>query len=239
MIHLYIKTHKETGLKYFGKTYKDPKKYKGSGKYWKRHLEKYGNSVHTEVIASFEDELESSEFALKFSIDNKIIESREWANLINENGLDGAPKGNILKEETKNKISKSLLGKPSVKTKYTMKESFEVRSERSRMNNKNTLWINNGIICKRVKEGVVPDGWVIGRLQTGKIGDKNLGKRNSGGNTKGKVIYNNGTRHAYFFENTQPIGWIGGKMQGCQGGTGSFRKGKKYDKKQEKANIDG
>jgi hypothetical protein len=35
---LYIKTHSVTGLKYFGKTTKDPFRYKGSGVYWVRHL---------------------------------------------------------------------------------------------------------------------------------------------------------------------------------------------------------
>lgn len=38
MIHLYIKTHNTTGLKYFGKTTKDPYKYLGSGKHWRAHL---------------------------------------------------------------------------------------------------------------------------------------------------------------------------------------------------------
>jgi hypothetical protein len=231
MIHLYVKTHKKTGLKYFGKTHNNPEKYKGSGKYWRSHLRKYGDFVETEIIASFDDEVKCSEFAIQFSIDNNIVESDEWANLICENGLDGAPKGNVLKEETKNKISKSLLGKPSIKTKYTMRESFEEKSKRSKMINQNSLWINNGVICKRIKDGIVPDGWKLGRLQNGKIGDKNLWKRNDGNNTKGKVIYNNGVRHAYYFEDTQPDGWTRGKMDGYQGGTGKLKKGKKYDKK--------
>jgi hypothetical protein len=43
---LYIKQHNLTKLKYFGKTInKDPVKYKGSGKHWTRHINKYGNDV--------------------------------------------------------------------------------------------------------------------------------------------------------------------------------------------------
>lgn len=233
MIYLYVKTHLKTGLKYFGKTTKDPKRYKGSGKYWKAHLRKHGNFVETKIINIFEDEKECTNFALQFSKDNGIVKSEEWANLIDENGLDGAPKGNIVKEETRKKLSKALLGKPSIKTKYEMKESSEERSNRSREFVSNTIWINNGIVNKRIKNEEVPKGWVVGRLQNGNIGDKNIGKKNDGSNTKGKVIYNNGNRHAYFFENSQPEGWLRGKMEGYQGGTGKLKKGKKYDKEEK------
>ena len=44
-IYLYVKQHSITGLKYFGKTTKiDPFLYKGSGKYWQRHIKKYGKN---------------------------------------------------------------------------------------------------------------------------------------------------------------------------------------------------
>lgn len=94
MIYLYVKTHNTTGLKYFGKTTKkDPHKYAGSGKYWKRHLQKHGFDYTTEIVATFEDEALCEQFALKFSTDNNIVDSINWANLREENGLDGAPKG--------------------------------------------------------------------------------------------------------------------------------------------------
>lgn len=107
---IYIKTHNKTGLKYFGKTTKNPYKYKGSGKYWKKHLKIHGDDIKTEVIKIFDDENECEEFCMEFSILNDIIKSKEWANLINENGKDGAPVGNkrdSLTKETKDKISKS------------------------------------------------------------------------------------------------------------------------------------
>ena len=82
MIYLYVKTHNRTGLKYFGKTTrKDPFKYKGSGIRWRNHLAKHGNDVNTDIIASFEDHECAKEFAIKFSLDNNIVESSEWANL--------------------------------------------------------------------------------------------------------------------------------------------------------------
>lgn len=82
MIYLYIKTHNQTGLKYFGKTIrKDPFKYKGSGVRWNRHLEKHGNDVNTVIIAEFDDPELAKEFAIKFSKDNHIVESDDWANL--------------------------------------------------------------------------------------------------------------------------------------------------------------
>ncbi len=94
-IYLYIKRHKVTGLKYFGKTTKtNIQSYRGSGKYWQRHLKKYGNITETIWISQpFYDKEVLTEFALFFSEIFNIVESDEWANLINENGLDGAPKG--------------------------------------------------------------------------------------------------------------------------------------------------
>ena len=91
---LYIKQHTVTGLKYFGKTTRDPKKYKGSGKRWFNHLNTHGYTVKTIWAQLFTNKTELVEFALNFSKNNNIVESSEWANLIPENGLDGgSPKG--------------------------------------------------------------------------------------------------------------------------------------------------
>ena len=91
---LYIKQHTVTGLKYFGKTTRNPEKYKGSGKRWINHLVVHGDTVKTVWSHLFTSKTELVEFALNFSKDNNIVESEEWANLIPENGLDGgSPKG--------------------------------------------------------------------------------------------------------------------------------------------------
>ena len=111
--HLYVKTHNVTGLKYFGKTTQDdPAKYKGSGKYWVRHLKTHGCDVSTEVIGTFTD-IESCKCAAnKFSNLHRITESVEWANLKDENGLDGGrSSGWSHTPESRKKMSESHIGK--------------------------------------------------------------------------------------------------------------------------------
>ena len=70
-IYLYIKTHNITGLKYLGKTEKDPYRYNGSGKYWKRHLKKYGRDIKTEILLDTDNENELKE--LVYSLVNYSI----------------------------------------------------------------------------------------------------------------------------------------------------------------------
>jgi hypothetical protein len=104
--YLYIKQHTKTGLKYFGKTTKDPIKYNGSGKHWIRHIKKHGpEEVDTLWHQLFTDENELVEYALKFSKDNNIVNSKEWANLKEENGLDGGFDKGWWSDEQKNNIS--------------------------------------------------------------------------------------------------------------------------------------
>ena len=88
---LYIKQHSVTRMKYFGKTTQDPHKYNGSGKHWARILKKYGKEhvITLWVSEPFTDSDTITEFALAFSRDNNIVESKDWANQKPENGLDG------------------------------------------------------------------------------------------------------------------------------------------------------
>ncbi len=86
-VHLYIKIH-DSGLKYFGRTIQNPYTYKGSGTHWLNHIKKYGNNVKTIVIASFDSKDEKLKpYATQFSRDNGIVESKEWANKIEEQGV--------------------------------------------------------------------------------------------------------------------------------------------------------
>ena len=87
--YLYIKTHNITGLKYFGKTSNDPYNYRGSGKHWLAHIKKHGNDVSTEILGYYTTKEECQRVAEEFSNNHNIVESKEWANLILENGLDG------------------------------------------------------------------------------------------------------------------------------------------------------
>ena len=107
---LYIKKHKGTGLKYFGRTTQEVYSYPGSGTYWKNHCNKYGWDIETTDVFYFETQEECTEFALKFSKDNNIVESKDWANMMEEDGLIGfaaGPRSSV----TRSKISFSKKGK--------------------------------------------------------------------------------------------------------------------------------
>lgn len=89
--YLYAKQHNVTGLRYFGKTTRNPYKYKGSGKSWKKHLAKYGNDVTTTWVQAYTDLDILTTEALFFSKVYNIVLSREWANIKDEDGLMGGP----------------------------------------------------------------------------------------------------------------------------------------------------
>ena len=112
--YLYIKQHSITKKKYFGKTTQDPLKYNGSGVYWTDHIKKHGRKhvITTRLFGPFTDSIVISEFALAFSRDNNIVESKDWANLEPENGLDGGVTGkpSLLKGKPS-----PLKGRPSPK----------------------------------------------------------------------------------------------------------------------------
>ena len=95
IIYLYIKQHSITQLKYFGKTTKNPFKYLGSGKRWVSHIRKHGvEHVQTIEVFEFNDIERCKEFATRFSIENDIVNSKDWANLTFESGTDGGYRQN-------------------------------------------------------------------------------------------------------------------------------------------------
>lgn len=75
--YLYIKTHNDTGLKYLGQTQKNPFKYKGSGKYWKRHNKTHGNNVTTQVLLATDSISELKQTGIFFSNLFNIVKSDE------------------------------------------------------------------------------------------------------------------------------------------------------------------
>jgi hypothetical protein len=91
--YLYLKKHNQTGLMYFGKTVRDPESYTGSGVYWTRHLEKHGNDVSTLWTKCFTDKTELTKYALNYSKTHNIVESNNYANLKEEDGLMGGDTG--------------------------------------------------------------------------------------------------------------------------------------------------
>jgi len=87
---LYIKQCPHCGLKYFGKyTGQNIETYSGSGTRWIKHLKKHKvEPVHLWNSDLYYD-TSISRFALKFSYINKIVKSKDWANLIAEDGIKG------------------------------------------------------------------------------------------------------------------------------------------------------
>jgi len=152
-IYLYHKRHRKTGLNYFGKTKTDPNKYNGSGKYWIAHLNKHGFDVETISIWEFTDLTECSRFATEFSIKNNIVESKDWANLKIENGLDGGFAG--YKWYTKGSEEKLSMFSPG--------DDWVVGRKNNKPMNRGMSWFNNGTEQKFSVESP-GDDWVEGML---------------------------------------------------------------------------
>lgn len=144
-----IKQHPITGLKYLCKsTSKEPLKYNGSGKYWKRHLNKHGKEGIITCWISKEYTLkeEIQKDALYMSIELDIVNSKEWANLILENGLDGGYTSKEWggKSGFRNKSKEEIINicKKGIITRNNASE--EIKEER-RLNKSNSLkemWLN-------------------------------------------------------------------------------------------------
>ena len=130
--YLYIKQHSVTGLKYFGKTTQNPYKYPGSGTYWTKHFKKHGKKyIKTIWVSDLYYDTSIVEIALHFSIENNIVESDDWANLIFENGLNGGSV--ICLEETKAKISIANKGKSAWNKGKPSPKNGELRSEETKI----------------------------------------------------------------------------------------------------------
>ena len=130
--YLMIKTHNKTGLKYLCKTSTSdpahPYKYKGSGKYWKRHLQTHGKDITTEVIGEYTDKQEFIRNAIYFSERYNVVESDDWANLIPERG-DGGPTmlGRSITPEQNKRKSEAL-------KRFYENASDEYKTRRSKIN---------------------------------------------------------------------------------------------------------
>jgi len=121
-IYLYIKQCSHCNLKYFGKTKRDPYRYKGSGAYWSNHLKTHKCKSVTLEAYPFDNQQEATSFALTFSENNSIVESSLWANLKYENARDGGSEH--LSEISREKISKAHSGKIlSAETKKRISEN--------------------------------------------------------------------------------------------------------------------
>ena len=121
---LYIKKCPHCDLKYFGKTTTENiASYKGSGKHWVNHLKKYKvKPVHLWNSDWYYD-YSIKRFALKFSRLNKIVQSKKWANLKEEDGLYGGW-DHAHNKETQEKALKNA--KETIKLKYGVENVSQI-----------------------------------------------------------------------------------------------------------------
>jgi len=111
---LMIKRHEVTGLKYLCKTNKSTKEemlaYKGSGTRWTNHINSHGREhVVTDWYCLYTDRDECVNVASELSHKYNVVESDEWANLIEETGLHGGSKGlkRIITDDLRLKLSEA------------------------------------------------------------------------------------------------------------------------------------
>jgi group I intron endonuclease len=110
----YFLYHKESplGLNYLGITSQDPFLYKGSGKYWKLHIKKHNldsSDIKTTILFETFDKQELRAKGVYYSQLYNVVNSDNWANLIEETG-EGVFRVK-LSEEHKRKISESNKGR--------------------------------------------------------------------------------------------------------------------------------
>lgn len=201
MYYLYVKTHNITGLKYLGQTKQsDPNIYKGSGKYWKNHINIHGYDVTTEILFQTNSKIELIEKGIYYSKLWNIVESKEWANLTEENGYGG--NGSHWKGKRR-----------SIESRLKMSET--------RIKNKTFSGIKNPMHGKKHLEETK-------RLQSLRMKGKNIGSKNGmygkprndlierNKKGKGKHWYTNGIQSKQCFPNEVPVGWLKGRsFQNC------------------------
>lgn len=136
---LYIKQCSHCGLKYFGKTIvEDIENYQGSGIRWTRHLRKHNaESVHLWNSDWYYD-TSITRFANKFSVMNKIVESQDWANLANENGIQGGYLGKEVNEKISNTVN-SKEWKLTVGKECRKKQGISLKKTMSNLEWKSTI----------------------------------------------------------------------------------------------------
>lgn len=131
--YLLIKRHKKTGLRYLCKHTTDNVEtcftYTGSGTRWKRHLEKHGREIDTEIIFSSTNPKLFRNLAKFASVRLGVSTSPHWANLCDEEGQGGNTWINKTPEERRILIQHALA---KTNTEVSKAKSIATRSRWSK-----------------------------------------------------------------------------------------------------------
>lgn len=130
--YLMIKTHKHTKMKYLCKKTTDNidtcYTYKGSGKYWLRHLAIHGTDITTVIVEVCDTKEELTQKGIQWSKMLNVVDSEEYANLVEERG-DGGPTmlGRQITKEQKIKQGESI-------SRFWKNSSEEYKASRNLIN---------------------------------------------------------------------------------------------------------
>ena len=182
-IYLLLKTHNDTKLKYLCKHYGTEEScftYTGSGTYWKNHIKKHGNNVETIIVDVFDDIESFKKVSIALSEELDIVNSKEYANLVIEDGHGGA----------------ESMHTPDARKKAvaTMKKRWEVsgRSEKERVRDKRHGVMQRG---KTMKERLNDPNWISpnkGMTMKERLNDPNWVNPQKG--KSGKPAWNKGKK---------------------------------------------
>lgn len=180
---LYLKRHRDTKLFYFGKTVNDPVKYTGSGKYWKNHLRKYGKNIETVWYKKFYDIYELISFALAFSEIFDISNSELFANLCEENGLNGGNPGKAATAKTSLALKGRKRTQSSIdKLKKTLSENPIVFTESRKQK------ISKALTGKKLSQAHIE------AMKLGSKTEKSIESRKRNFDRTGKIPWNKGIK---------------------------------------------
>lgn len=147
--YLYLKTHNLTGMKYLGKTTQDPLVYSGSGKIWRRHLQKHGDDVSTIILKECQSNEEVKHWGQYYSNLWNIVKDSNFANLIPESG-DGGD------------TSASPKWQEGIKRRQLSGKNNPMYG-RSAVVENNLRWYTDGVESIYITEGTEPAGFTRGR----------------------------------------------------------------------------
>jgi hypothetical protein len=197
-IYLYVKQHRITGLKYFGRTTKDPNTYMGSGTYWLSHIKKYGiEYVDTIELYEFDCQEKCTSFAKSFSVSNNIVESTEWANLILEDGL-ARYTGNTSEKHSATMREKWLDSEYRTKQHSARKEKWRDNSYRNKLvSSRKNNWVNEDYRAKTISNNIASRTTEYKEKQAAKMkkiwSDPEFREAQLSKRRKGLIWINNGT----------------------------------------------